>query len=103
MAHKKYTQEVFDAIEDPAKREYFLSVTPLFDVFAVISKLRKEKGLTQQELAEKAQIPQPTLARIEAGRANPTLDLLLKICEPLECTIQIQPKPTRGKSGHDIL
>ena len=44
---------------------------------------RRRAGLTQRQLAAKVRIPQETIARIEAGRADPrvgTLDRLLEGC-----------------------
>jgi len=44
---------------------------------------RRRAGLTQRELAAAVGIPQETIARIEAGRADPrvgTLDRLLEGC-----------------------
>jgi transcriptional regulator with XRE-family HTH domain len=45
---------------------------------------RRRASLTQRQLAQKAGIPQETIARIERGRADPrvnTLDRLLAACE----------------------
>lgn len=44
---------------------------------------RCKAGLTQRELAERAGVPQPTVARIESGAVTPrvdTLDRLLRAC-----------------------
>jgi predicted transcriptional regulator len=44
---------------------------------------RREAGLTQRELARRAGMPQPTVARIEGGRVDPraeTLGRLLAAC-----------------------
>lgn len=44
---------------------------------------RRSAGLTQRELAARSGVPQPTIARIEAGRQMPradTLDKLLRAC-----------------------
>lgn len=45
---------------------------------AALMQAREAAGLTQQELADKASVPQSTIARIENG-ANTTLDTLSKI------------------------
>jgi predicted transcriptional regulator len=44
---------------------------------------RKEAGLTQQELADKAGVRQETLSRIESGKHTPTLKTLKKIDKAL--------------------
>lgn len=44
---------------------------------------RRRAGMTQRELAAKSRVPQPTIARIEAARAMPRVDMLdrlLKAC-----------------------
>lgn len=49
-----------------------------------IKKLRKERKLTQLDLAIKSDMEESALQRIEAGRTNPTLKTLLKISNALE-------------------
>ncbi len=46
-------------------------------------KVRKERGLTQAELAEKAGLSDRTYADIERGTVNMRVLTLLKICEAL--------------------
>lgn len=45
--------------------------------------LRKEKGLTQRELAKSANLTQPAIARLESKAAIPQLDTLLKVAAAL--------------------
>jgi len=53
-----------------------------------IQKYRKEKGLTQDELARKADLPYTTLAKIESGMVkNPTIMTLVKIAKILKVKI----------------
>lgn len=49
-----------------------------------IKELRKERNLTQLDLAAKSDMEESALQRIEAGRTNPTLKTLLKISNALE-------------------
>lgn len=49
----------------------------------MVREARGRAGLTQRQLAAKADIPQETISRIESGRADPrvkTLDRLLEAC-----------------------
>jgi len=48
---------------------------------------RKAMGLGQQEFARKLAISQSTLARIESGEQNVTIDMLELICCRLKCKI----------------
>lgn len=44
-----------------------------------LRQMRKEMGLTQEELAHKARIPRTTVTKIESGRHNVTIATLQKI------------------------
>jgi transcriptional regulator with XRE-family HTH domain len=49
----------------------------------ILRSARAHARLTQRELADRAGIPQPTIAAIETGKQDPryaTLDKLLRIC-----------------------
>ena len=48
--------------------------------------LRKEKGLTQAKLAEKANLTNNYISNIETQHSIPSLETLVKICAALEVT-----------------
>ncbi len=48
---------------------------------------RVEKGLSQQELAEKVDVTRQTIGLIEKGRYNPSLNLCIKIAKSLNQTL----------------
>ena len=53
-----------------------------------LSKLRKERGLTQQALAQKAGISLHTLVKIEGwGIKNPKIETVIKLAGALGITI----------------
>ncbi len=49
-----------------------------------LSARRKEKGLTQKELAQKLFITESAVSKWEQGRANPDISILPTLCELLE-------------------
>ena len=49
-----------------------------------IKLLRIERKISQQDLAAACNFEKSNLARIEAGRTNPTVATLLKICQVLD-------------------
>ncbi|KFI47515.1 helix-turn-helix domain-containing protein [Bifidobacterium biavatii] len=59
------------------------------DVAAALMQLRKETGLSQRELAERANKPQSTIARIESGRMNATISLLEQIAASVNKRVHI--------------
>ncbi|WNB18388.1 helix-turn-helix transcriptional regulator [Marivirga arenosa] len=54
-----------------------------------IRERRKFLKITQEDLADIAEVSERTLRSIEKGEANPELDSLLKICEVLGMSIDI--------------
>ena len=59
----------------------------------IISKLicqRKHKGITQQEIAEATGIQRSNIARFEAGRNIPTLDILIRYAEAVGMRLRIE-------------
>lgn len=53
-----------------------------------IKALRKEQGLTVQELAYRCDIERSNLSRIEAGRSNLTLKTMCIICNALKIKLK---------------
>ncbi len=73
-----------------------------------IRELRAKRKMTQQQLADRADIPRATLATIEKDESNPSLAAVYKIAVALDCTIddllethhervEVTPKDTMGR------
>ena len=52
-----------------------------------ISKKRKEKNLTQEQLAEKLGVSNKTISKWETGKCMPDYSIVKSLCEELEITI----------------
>lgn len=53
-----------------------------------VRRLRDERGLSQQQMAQLSGIPRPTWASLESGSANPTLAVLSKAAAALQVSIE---------------
>lgn len=58
-----------------------------YDVGKFISEMRKEKGLTQKELAEKLNVTDKAVSKWETGRSAPDIALLAPLSEALGVTV----------------
>ena len=71
-----------------------------------IRQLRKERGMSQTELAEKAGLVQPHIVRIEQGRYSVGLDTLQAIAKALGCTVdmveQIRQEALQNYGGKEV-
>lgn len=61
-----------------------------YDMLVTLRTLRKNLGLTQAELAAKAQIPRTTISKIESGSYNPTVQTLAAIAESLGRKLEVR-------------
>jgi transcriptional regulator with XRE-family HTH domain len=59
------------------------------EIGGVIRKRRELLGLLQPQLAGISGINRRTIQLVEAGKANPTIETLLKIADPLGLTIHL--------------
>jgi transcriptional regulator with XRE-family HTH domain len=57
--------------------------------------MRKSCGLTQKQLAEKAGILQPQLARLESARSSPNLSTLIAIAKSVGYSVEINFVPEK--------
>lgn len=57
-----------------------------------IAEIRKERSLTQQQVAEETGLLKQNISRIEGGRYNFGIDILAKIAAALECDVEFSPK-----------
>jgi putative transcriptional regulator len=60
----------------------------IFELGKRISRLRREKGLTQAQLSDLAEMEESAIRRVELGGTNPTLKTLLRIARGLETPIK---------------
>lgn len=51
--------------------------------------LRKQKQMTQDDLAERLYVSRQTVSNYETGKSNPDIDMLVKIAEVLETDVNI--------------
>jgi len=64
-----------------------------FELGEAVRRRREELGLTQAQLAERAGLKQPAVARFEAGGTMPTIPMLERLAAALgmRLTLELQP------------
>jgi len=53
-----------------------------------VAALRRERGITQEELADALEVSRQTISSIENGRYNPSLELAFRIARFFGLTIE---------------
>jgi len=62
-----------------------------------LTSLRRSRSLTQEQLAKAASVPRSTIANLESGSGNPSLQVLVKVARALASPIDELLSPPRAK------
>ena len=81
---------------DPEFKELWDSSRTEYRILGELVKLRKEKGITQVELAQKSGYKQQVISRIEKKENSPTLKTLCSLADVLDVDIVLVPKGQPG-------
>ncbi|MGN6795139.1 MAG: helix-turn-helix domain-containing protein [Streptosporangiaceae bacterium] len=70
-----------------------------FELAEAVRARREELGWSQRQLAERAGMTQPGIARFEAGGTTPTLPLLERLAAALDLTLNVSLAPAGRRSA----
>jgi ribosome-binding protein aMBF1 (putative translation factor) len=70
-----------------------------YELAEAVRARREELGLSQRQLAERARMTQPGIARFEAGGTTPTLPLLERLAAALGLTLNVSLAPAERRSA----
>lgn len=79
MKHRTFDEVLNDQLKDPEFREIWEGNALKREITSAIIGERIKRKMTQQEVAQKAGIKQPSLARVESGGVMPSIRTLEKI------------------------
>lgn len=89
IEEKKRANPEFAKQYEEYRREHML--------IAQLISARKEKGLSQSELAERSNVSQQVVSRLETLSHSPNLSSLLKLVDGLGMELKLVPKGQSGK------
>ena len=85
-----YTKDADTFVSDAAAAmvpAYLYDIPLKADVYEKLQQLRKHKGLTQEELAERLYVSRTAVSKWESGRGYPSIDSLKEISKFFSVTI----------------
>lgn len=68
-------------LADPDVRAAYDEMAPEYEIARAVIKARIAAGLTQEQLAQRMGTTQPVIARLESGRAKPSMSTLLRVAK----------------------
>lgn len=90
MDFNKFLKDKFE--QEDFKREYYREAA-LYRLADQLLLLRKKLGLTQKELAKKANTTQAVVSRIENVSVSPSLETVIKLADALNAVVDLTLKP----------
>ena len=86
-------------IDRPEVSTAYAAAQLRYELAEAIRIRREELGWSQRQLAERAGMTQPGVARFEAGGTTPTLPLLERLAAALGLTLNVSLAPTGRRSA----
>jgi len=87
---KNFNDFLKDQLADEEVRREFNNLDPAFSLARNVIRLRKKRGLSQKQLAEKISSTQAVVSRIENGAVNCSLSTIQKISQALGGKLSIE-------------
>ncbi len=96
---KSFRKSLEEQMADPAFKQEWDALEPEYQVIRALIEARRQKQLTQKQLAEITGIAQADISRLENGNANPSLDTLKRLAAGLGMAVKLEfvPKATVSK------
>ena len=82
-------------LKDPAFKTGYDALEEEFTLASLLIEARTRANLTQAELASKMGTSQSTIARLESGKAAPSLSTLRRLAKATGSRLEISFEPTR--------
>lgn len=87
LARERAVTEGF--VESPEAEATRVEIRLAFDLGQAVHDRRVELGLSQSELARRANMTQPQISKLELGGTVPTLPLLARLAKALDTSLNI--------------
>lgn len=85
-----FEEYLTEQLNDSKFKKYYNEYGKQLEIAYQILQLRKNKKMSQTELAKKIGTRQSNIARMEAGQQNFTTETLQRIAEALNCDLKIE-------------
>lgn len=86
-----------EQMKTPEFKKEWDDLEPEFNTIQAIIDARKNRNMTQKELAERTGIDQADISKIETGNANPALSTLKRLAEGMDMVLKLEFVPKHVK------
>lgn len=78
-----------ELLSDPATKKEFDKLVPLYAVISELIAARIKHKMTQADVAKKVGTKQSSIARLESGNINPSLEFLQKVAQAMGLSVHL--------------
>ena len=78
-----------ELLSDPATKKEFDRLAPRYGVISEIIAARIKQKMTQADVAKKVGTKQSSIARLESGNINPSLEFLQKVAKSVGLSVHL--------------
>lgn len=82
-----------DLMKNPQFKKEYDALEPEYRLMKAIVERRADTGITQAALAARIGTKQSVVARLESGRANPSIAFLKKVADALDADLDVNIRP----------
>lgn len=86
-----------ELLEDPTTRAAYEARRPAYELASKLVEIRTRLGLSQRQLAAKARMTQPEIARLESAAVQPTWETLARVLGAVGAEVDITIRDQHGK------
>lgn len=90
---KLFSEYLNDKLNNPEFKKEYDALEPEYELIQELIEMRKMKNLTQSDISKMTGIHQTDISRLETGKANPTLETLLRVADSLDSKLKIELVP----------
>lgn len=96
---KNFHDTLNKQMKNPEFKAEWDALEPEFQIVKAILNARKEKNITQKQLAELTGIAQADISRMETGNSNPSLHTLQRLATGLGMMVKLEFVPVPFGEG----
>ncbi|MEX0782883.1 MAG: helix-turn-helix domain-containing protein [Dehalococcoidia bacterium] len=86
-----------ELLKDPATRAAYEARRPAYELASKFIEIRTRLGISQRQLAARAHMTQPEIARLESAQVQPTWETVSRILGAVGAELDIKLRDDKGK------
>ena len=87
---KNFRETLNEQLKNPEFKKEWDALEPEYQIIKAMLDTRKEKAMTQKQLADITGIPQADISRLENGNANPSLKTLQRLADGMGMKLKLE-------------